>query len=385
MASPFSDDLLDEVRLASVRGVGPMIRGRLIEALGSAGAALGAGGRELTAVRGVGQALVAAVGRAPTREAAAAMLAAAAERGIRVLTPGMAEYPPGLREIHDPPPVLYCRGEVLPADERAVAVVGTRRATRYGLRQTELLTRGLAAAGVTIVSGLARGVDGVAHRAAVEAGGRTLAVLAGGLSRIYPPEHEGLAEGVAARGALLAEAPPPMPPMSGSFPQRNRIVSGMSLAVLVIEAAERSGALITARHAAEQGRDVFALPGPIDSVASRGCHRLIQEGAKLVTSVEDVLEEVETLASLRSLSALAPRSRGGVASPPLAEPTPTAPAKEWSEPERTLLGAIRSEATGIDGLVEATGLPIERVLAGLSRLEAEGAIRRLSGATVRLA
>lgn len=374
MAGTYSDDVLDEVRLASVRGVGPMIRSRLVEACGSTGAALSASGRELAAVRGVGQALIAAIDRAPTRDAASAMLVQAAEQGIRVLTTAMAEYPPGLREIHDPPPVLYCRGDVVPADERAIAIVGTRRATRYGLRQTELLTRGLAAAGVTIVSGLARGVDGTAHRVAVETGGRTLAVLAGGLSRIYPPEHAGLADRVAAQGALLAEAPPPMPPMSGSFPQRNRIVSGLSLGVLVIEAAERSGALITARHAAEQGRDVFALPGPIDSVASGGCHRLIQEGAKLVTSVDDVLEEIESLAALRQPIARQPL--------PAAKPAP--PAIDWPEPERTVLGAVGAESTSIDHLVESTGLPIERVLAGLSGLEARGAVRRLSGVTVRL-
>lgn len=375
MAGPYSDDMLDEVRLASVRGVGPMIRSRLVETCGSAGEALSASGRELSGVRGVGQALIAAIGRAPSRDEASGMLVQAAERGIRVLTTAMTEYPPGLREIHDPPPVLYCRGDVAPADERAIAIVGTRRATRYGLRQTELLTRGLAAAGVTIVSGLARGVDGVAHRVAVETGGRTLAVMAGGLSRIYPPEHAGLADRVAAQGALLAEAPPPMPPMSGSFPQRNRIVSGMSLGVLVIEAAERSGALITARHAAEQGRDVFALPGPIDSVASRGCHRLIQEGAKLVTSVDDVLEEIESLAALRQ-----PIASG----PLLAAETPPL-AIDWPEPERTVLGAVGAESTSIDHLVATTGLPIERVLAGLSGLEARGAVRRLSGVTVRLA
>lgn len=373
-SDPYSEDVLDEVRLASVRGVGPMLRGRLIEACGSAGEALASAGDRLRSVRGVGPALLTALGKAPTRESAAALLSEAADRGIRVLTPTHSEYPPGLREIHDPPAVLYCRGEILPSDERAIAIVGTRRATRYGLRQTELLARGLAEAGVTIVSGLARGVDGVAHRAAVSVGGRTLAALAGGLYRIYPPEHAELADRVAEKGALLAEAPPPMPPMSGSFPQRNRIVSGMSLGVLVIEAAERSGALITARHAAEQGRDVLALPGPIDSPPSRGCNRLIQDGAKLVTCVDDVLEEIESLAALRR-----PAESGAAPSPS------AAPEIDWPEPERTLLAAIGRDATSVDQLVEATGLPIDRLLASLSRLEARGAVQRLSGATVCLA
>lgn len=381
MAEVLSDELLAEVRLSSVRGVGPMLRGRLIEAFGSAGEALRADGRRLQSVRGVGAAVAKAIGRAPRDEQVADMLRRAAENGIRVLTPAMAEYPPGLLEIPDPPPVLYCRGEILPRDERAIAIVGTRRATRYGLRQTELFARGLAEAGVTVVSGLARGVDGVAHRAAIEAGGRTLAAMAGGLSQIYPPEHGELAMSVVHQGALVAESPPPMPPMSGSFPQRNRIISGLSLGVLVIEAAERSGALITARHAAEQGRDAFALPGPVDSGQSRGCHRLIQEGAKLVISVEDVLEEVETLASLRSVSPQTARE-GTTLSNPAQPPLLVTPEIDWSEPERLLLGAVGQQATSVDALIEATDLPVEQVLAGLSRLEAGGAVQRLSGVTV---
>ncbi|QDT70522.1 hypothetical protein MalM25_34700 [Planctomycetes bacterium MalM25] len=372
----YDDDLLAEVRLSTVRGVGPRIRLRLIEAFGSAEGVLVGNASRLQSVRGVGQAVATAIGKAPDREAATKMLEEAEAYGVRVLTPAMAEYPPGLREIHDPPAVLYCRGRIAPEDARAVAIVGTRRATRYGLRQTEELARGLAQAGVTVVSGLARGVDGVAHRAALEAGGRTLAAMAGGLSRIYPPEHAPLADQVAQRGALLAEAPPPMPPMSGSFPQRNRIISGLSLGVLVIEAAERSGALITARHAAEQGRDAFALPGPIDSPQSRGCHRLIQEGAKLITSIDDLLEEIDCLAALR-----APAAPAAMASAPPRQPEP---AVDWPEPEGSLLAAIGVESTSVDSLVEQTGLPVERVLAGLSRLEAGGAVRRLSGVSVCL-
>lgn len=370
----YDDDLLAEVRLSTVRGVGPRIRLRLIEAFGSAREVLAGDPSRLQSVRGVGRAVATSIGKAPDREAATKMLLEAEAYGVRVLTPAMAEYPAGLREIHDPPAVLYCRGRIVPQDARAIAIVGTRRATRYGLRQTEELARGLAQAGVTVVSGLARGVDGVAHRAALEAGGRTLAAMAGGLSRIYPPEHGRLADQVAQRGALLAEAPPPMPPMSGSFPQRNRIISGLSLGVLVIEAAERSGALITARHAAEQGRDAFALPGPIDSPQSRGCHRLIQEGAKLITTVDDLLEEIDCLATLRS-----PAAPAIPASVPPAEPEP---AVDWPEPEGSLLAAIGVEATSVDALVDQTGLPVERVLAGLSRLEAGGAVRRLSGVSV---
>lgn len=371
MPTELSDDVLAEVRLSSVKGVGPLLRGRLVEAFGSAERALRADPGDLQRVRGVGAKAAAAITAAPEVEATRAMLLDAQRAGIRVLTIADHEYPARLREIADPPAVLYCKGQLLPEDARAVAIVGTRKATRYGLRQTERFARGLASAGVTIVSGLARGVDGVAHRAAVEAGGRTVASLAGGLFRIYPPEHGELADRVAGSGALLAEAPPPMPPMSGSFPQRNRIISGLSLGVLVIEAAERSGALITARHAAEQGRDAYALPGPVDSPASMGCSRLIQEGAKLVVSVDDILEELE-----------------GPAYQPVSVPAaPTKPQPrltDWDEPMRSLLAAVPAEPTAVDALVDQTGLPVEQVLAGLSQLEARGAVRRVSGVLVCL-
>lgn len=374
----YSERVLAEARLASVRGVGPLTRQRLVEAFGSADGVFRAATRDLAAVRGVGPKTAAAIGAAPSAEAIDAMLRDAAERGIGVLTDESDAYPASLRQIHDPPPILYCRGEVLAQDARAVAIVGTRRATRYGLAQAARLAAGLAEAGVTVVSGLARGVDGAAHHAALEAGGRTLASLAGGLNRIYPPEHAKLADRVAAQGALLAEAPPPMPPMSGAFPQRNRIISGLSLGVVVIEAAERSGALITARHAAEQGRDAFAVPGPVDSPQSRGCHRLLQEGAKLVTCVEDILEELSEYAHVMPSRAAA--AKGGA--PPAEAPAPAKPQRDWGEPERSVLGAIDREATSVDRVVEATGLPVEQVLVGLSRLELAGEIRRLSGVSV---
>lgn len=378
MPRPTIDEVLAEVRLTCVRGVGPMLRSRLVEAFGSADRVLAGHASDLQAVRGVGAKLAEAILKAPSVDDAARMLDEAAAHGIRVLTLGDDEYPPGLREIPDPPPVLYCRGSIEPQDQRAVAIVGTRLATRYGLRQTERFARDLAAAGVTVVSGLARGVDGVAHRAALDAGGRTIAALAGGLMKIYPPEHGRLADAVAGCGALVAEAAPPMPPLSGSFPQRNRIISGLSLGVLVIEAAERSGALITARHAAEQGRDAFALPGQADSPQSMGCHRLIQEGAKLVTCVEDVLEELDAMAQLSPSTTPAPRA---ASTPPKQK---LLPAIEWDEPTKALLDKVGRDATTIDQLIDETGLPIDQVLAGLSRLEAGGAIRRLSGFTVQL-
>ena len=191
-----------------------------------------------------------------------AQLALVREHGLGVLLPGRADYPRLLSEIPDPPGVLFVRGAIEPADAMAVAIVGTRRATHYGKQQAERLAGGLARAGVTVVSGLARGIDAAAHRGALAAGGRTIAVLASGVLNLFPPEHEKLADEVAAHGAVVSEAAPTMPPLAGMFPQRNRIISGLSLGVIVVEAADRSGALITARHAMEQGREVFAVPGP---------------------------------------------------------------------------------------------------------------------------
>lgn len=375
MSQRYSPETVDDARLTSVRGVGPLTRRRLVDALGSASAVLRAPAARLARVEGVGPKLAGAIENAPDAAQARAMLDEAAALGIIATRHDEPQYPPRLREVYDAPALLYRRGEVLDVDERAVAIVGTRRATRYGLRQAEHLAAGLAKAGVTVVSGLARGIDAAAHRAAIAAGGRTLAVLAGGLMRIYPPEHGTLADEVARHGALLAESPPHMPPMSGSFPQRNRIISGASLGVVVVEAAERSGALITARHAAEQGRDAFALPGPIDSAASLGCHRLIQEGAKLVVTVDDILEELEPLGALRR--------RDDRAAAPLVATEPAPPARELSETERLVWDAIGDRPTAIDSVVDTTGLPVARVLATLSVMEAEGVFRRVSGALVQ--
>ena len=221
---------------------------------------------------------------------------------------------------------------------------------------------------MTIISGLARGIDAAAHRGALAAGGRTIAVLASGVVNIYPPEHDKLADEIAAQGAILSEAPPYAEPLSGTFPQRNRLISGLSLGVIVIEAADRSGALITARHAMEQGRDVFAVPGNVDSRTSRGCHRLIRDGAKLVESADDVLEELGPLVEAAS------RDDGQEIHHP-AE-------LMLNEVEQQVLAAIESQSTSIDQIVSQSGLPVPQVLSTISVLEMRRLIRRLSGTTV---
>jgi DNA processing protein len=223
-------------------------------------------------------------------------LALAQRQGVAIVTLEDDEYPKLLRAIPDPPLALYVRGTLTGADEMAVGIVGARRASFYGTQCAERLGYDLALRGVTVVSGLAHGIDGAAHRGALRASGRTLAVLGSGLARIYPPEHEPLAVQVAQQGALLSEYPMDTVPLPHNFPRRNRLISGLSLGVVVVEAARRSGALITADCALEQGREVFAVPGPITTVTSQGTHQLLKQGARLVTSVDDILEELNLTA-----------------------------------------------------------------------------------------
>jgi DNA processing protein len=278
---------------------------------------------------------------------------------VGVVTLDEASYPELLREIADPPPVLYLRGELTSADRWAVAVVGTRRMTAYGRQVVERLVGELARAGVTIVSGLARGVDGAAHRAALQAGGRTVAVLGSGLDRLYPSEHTGLARDIVGNGAVITEFPLGTKPDAVNFPRRNRIISGLSMGTLVIEAAETSGALITADFALEQGRDVFAVPGSILSPASAGPNRLIKEGARPVTSAQDVLEEL-------NLTAIAQREEVREALP--ADPT-----------ESALLQLLSSEPLHVDEIGRSSALPAWQVSSALTMMELKGLVRQVGG------
>ncbi len=361
------DELADTLRLTMVAGVGPRIRQALLERFGSAQAVLAAAPSEWRDVPGVGTKVADNLAKADQIDVDRE-LAVCCEHGIEILAESDDAYPRMLREIHDPPGALFMRGTLKPDDALAIGIVGTRHASRYGLQQAQKLAGSLARAGLTVVSGLARGIDAAAHRGALEAGGRTLAVLAGGVLRIYPPEHDALAQEVIAQGALLSESPSSAEPMRGMFPQRNRIISGISLGVIVVEAAQRSGALISARHAMEQGREVFAVPGRIDNRVARGCHQLIRDGAKLVESADDVLEELGPLVEA------APRDDGQVIHHP-AE-------LSLNEIEQKVLAVIDTEATSIDRIVTDSGLPVPRVLSTISVLEMRRLVRRLSGNTV---
>ena len=310
--------------------------------------------------------------------------------GLRLLTIQDAEYPGRLKNIYDPPCLLYVKGRLPAFDEEvAVAVVGTRDATPYGISSAEKLGYGLAKGGAVVVSGLAKGIDAAATRGALRAGGVTVGVAANGLDVHYPWENRYLYEDVAAAGVLLSEYPPGTEPLKTNFPVRNRILSGLSLATLVVEAPERSGALITADTAVEQGRDVFAVPGPIDAPNSVGCNRLIREGAVLTADAWDLLQEYEARFpdKLRREEARKEPEKLGYEVRQKEEPRPVPPSLRLSDPavsltddQIALLRALSDEEPiQVDDLIEQTGIPTRRVLSALTLLEIEQYVQQHSG------
>jgi DNA processing protein len=360
---------LDYLQLAFTTGIGPCLLRRLLERFGSATQALNAAPQDLAEIEGLGVTLARRLRAGDAREQVMVVVDECAKHDIRILFPDQAEFPRLLKEIPDPPAVLFIRGELRRTDALSIAIVGTRGASQYGRSQAERFARSLARAGLTIVSGLARGIDAAAHQGAMEAEGRTIAVQSNGVAEIYPPQHQLLAEKIIECGAILSEMPPGTKPKKGMFPQRNRLISGLALATIVIEAAERSGALITARLAGEQGREVLAVPGLVTSPGSNGCHQLIRDGARLVRSPEDVLEELGPLVE-------------GVQLQP--EQTVRHAAElQLNEQETCVLQAIALEPTDINQVVLASGLPVPRVLSTLSVLEMRRLVRRLSGQLVQ--
>lgn len=310
------NELVDDILLSTVDGVGPLTAERLIAYFGTASEVLRASRRDLEQVEKVGPTLARKISQAREACDVEALIRFCEENGIEIVAFRDARYPARLREIDNPPRLLYVRGSFAPEDQTAIAIVGTRGATRYGLDQARRLGRELAEAGFTVVSGLALGIDGAAHRGALEVGGRTLAALGGGVAKVYPREHEDLARLIANSGAVFSEYHPLTSPLAGNFPARNRIVSGLSLGVLVVESPLRSGSLITARLAAEQNREVFALPGPVDRETSRGCHQLLREGAALVESVEDVLAALPAFARPKKQTKIERRDGNGRSTAP---------------------------------------------------------------------
>lgn len=361
--------------LRAMPGIGDALVCRLVQSFGSADAVLRASHEELTQVGGVNHALAKAIRQGPAPAELRAIdreIGELARLPVRVLTILDSEYPVRLKAIHDPPPMLYVSGSVGEEDHHAVAVVGTRHPTPAGRLVAEQLAHGLADAGLTVVSGLARGIDGTAHRSALQAGGRTIAVLGCGIDRTYPPEHQSLRKTIEERGAVLCELPLGAYPYAYHFPKRNRIISGLSLGVVVVEAAPDSGSLITARLAAEQGRDVFAVPGAVHSEQSRGTNGLLKQGARLVETVRDVLDELA--------AQFEPSFRARVEDRLAALTRPVQSGRvSLEQDEATLYAALSAEPVHIDELIARTGLPAALVSGLLLSLELKGAVRQLPG------
>lgn len=287
----------------------------------------------------------------------------AEEAGVKIIPFGSGIYPARLRSIADPPPCLYIKGEIRREDDKAVAVIGTRSASHYGRRVARDLCRGLASLGFTVISGMARGIDGVAHDEALNAGGRTIAVLGSGVDRAYPPEHRKLYHRISENGAVISELPLGAPPLAFNFPARNRLISGLSAGVVVVEATEKSGSLITAAIALEQGREVFAVPGEVGSSRSRGGHRLIRQGAKLVENVDDILEEIAPQLVARDRQPAALR---------------TLPVDAQPETHK-IFDLLQERSLHIDEVIEASGFSASRVSQILLELELQGFLKQLPG------
>jgi len=288
------------------------------------------------------------------------------KRGVSLLSLFDEAYPKNLKEIYSPPIILYVKGKILPQDETAVAVVGSRKASIYGLNIGMSFSGELANLGITVISGLARGIDSAAHKGALKNGGRTLAVLGNGLNTLYPPENIRMAEEISYSGALISEFPMERPPLPRNFPIRNRIISGASLGVVIVEAAEKSGALITATSALEQGREVFAVPGKAGATTSTGTHRLIKDGAKLIENVDDIVEELNL--------GLIPFDKPGID----ALPNDRRP-KILDGPEKKIYEILSDEPEHIDNIIDKSRLPAREVMSLLLGLEVRRLIKQLPG------
>jgi DNA processing protein len=359
-------DLKWWLALGRVPGVGPATFVKLVQSLGSPEAVFRAPQRSLLAMDRVGPKVAHAIAAYrddgwPDRE-----VARMEAMGVRMVTFGSEEYPPALGAIPDPPPYLFVRGRLCPEDRIALAIVGSRAASQYGLKATFRMAREVASRGITVVSGMARGIDSEAHRGALAAGGRTVAVLGSGLNVIYPPENRELFVRIAEHGAVVTEYPLDTQPEAVHFPARNRIISGMCLGTTIVEAAPKSGSLITAGLALEQGREVFAVPGSVDSMRSRGTHQLIRDGAHLVESAGDILEILGS--SLRAW---------GLA-PPAGQPTP-APHEPLSAQEEATLACLGDEPVHIDTLMRQGGMGASEASCALLQLELKGRVKQLPG------
>jgi len=364
------------LKLIRAEGVGSVIFARLLKQFGSVEAVLGASAGAIAKVDGLGTKTAEEICRTRDKFDAEKEIALAQKLGVWIINIEDARYPVLLKKIYDPPPVLYIKGTLAKSDSLAIAIVGSRHCSNYGSEQASRFAHLLAGAGFTIVSGMARGIDSAAHSGALSAGGRTIAVQGCGLAKIFPPENKQLFEKISQNGAAASELPLEYEPLSENFPPRNRIIAGLSLATIVVEAMPRSGALITARAALENERDVLAVPGRIDSPLSKGPHSLIKQGAKLVESIEDIIETLEYLQKdFKEYVSQAAEKSVQNAQRPLFEIAQL----NLTEVEKKTYDCLDSEPVHTEQIITQTGVAAGRVNAALVSLRLKGIIKQLPG------
>ena len=358
---------LSALRLHLATGIGPRTFTALVERFGSAEAAAEASATDLAETPGIGEESAQKIRESLDLAEPEAELERARAAGVQLVFRGEAAYPIALTYLTDAPPLLYVKGTLVAEDAQAVGVVGMRKCSLYGQDQAERIAGGLARVGFTIVSGLARGIDSAAHRGALAAGGRTIAVLGNGLATVYPPENRRLADAVAAQGALVSEFPMETAPQAENFPRRNRILAALGLGVVVVEAGVRSGSLITARLAAELGKEVFAVPNRVDAPGAAGVHALIRDGAKLVESVADILDEFPDLEVQPAAGEDAPRQAG------------LALKANLSAEEARLMEVLDGEPAPLETLADRAGLNAPQAAGAMTLLELKGLVRAMPG------
>ena len=376
-AEPDRELVAKWLRLHLATGVGSKTFAKLLKYFGGIDQVLGATAGQLASVPGIGRKKSEKMARGRDEADVDKELALAEQSGVRILTLESPDYPPLLKEIVDPPHVLYVKGEFAREDSLAVAMVGSRNCSIYGQEQASRLSHQLAAAGFTIVSGLARGIDTAAHRGAIAAEGRTTAVQGCGLALVFPPENKKLAEQIAGGyGVVVSELPMTFEPLATTFPMRNRIISGLALGTIIVEARRNSGGMITARLAMEQNREVLAVPGRVDAPGSHGPHQLIKDGAKLVERIEDILEGLGQIGTLIHDHAV----ERAAAAEEETEPTLFDVSRfKLSEDEAAIMACLDQEALHIDEIIARTGLPAGKVNAGVTALQLKGILKQLPG------
>ncbi|OGQ35938.1 MAG: DNA protecting protein DprA [Deltaproteobacteria bacterium RIFCSPHIGHO2_12_FULL_43_9] len=344
------------VALNNAKHISPKLAHRLIEHFSSPEKIFSASREELQVIEGITSNALNSILNFTDHQQVIEEIARAESRGITLIPWGSEHYPELLSQIYDPPVLLYVKGSISPDDKIAIALVGARKASSYGLKAANRLASELAANKITLVSGMARGIDTEIHRTALKNGGRTIAVLGSGLEFIYPPENRELYNEISRSGAVISEFPLLTPPEPYNFPRRNRIISGLSLGTVVVEAGEKSGSLITARFALDQGREVFAVPGPIGEIGNTGTHRLIQDGAKLVQNTDDILTELNI--------------------PKISKETNIT---DLSDIEKLLLDKLEDESYSINSLAGVSGIPANAITAAMTKLELRGLVREIHG------